>query len=148
MSNVQGTTGNEAYRNAPWSKRASLLPRGTYSADSKIIYKRRKHVMTLKDANRIMDKLLAEEESREESKGFYLGLLAFIQKLIEKVLKFLIKVSPAWALNPVYQILFTIGDSIGNSPALPPEGRQEYIKVFNNFMGQVERNLRRAWTGR
>lgn len=45
----------------PWKYRASLTPRKTYSADSKIVYKRKRHPFTLRDAERIMSKIPKDE---------------------------------------------------------------------------------------
>lgn len=45
----------------PWSRRASLMPRRTYSAESSIVYKRSKHRMTMADVDRISKKFTSED---------------------------------------------------------------------------------------
>jgi hypothetical protein len=50
----------------PWSKRAALTARKTYSSDSAIIYKRKKHVMTLKDVSRMQEAVQSDDADDAE----------------------------------------------------------------------------------
>lgn len=49
----------------PWSKRASLSPRRTYSAESKIKYKRKVHRWTPEDAERVLRRVSEGEEKKD-----------------------------------------------------------------------------------
>lgn len=60
----------------PWAKRASLTPRKTYSAESKVIYKRKPHLFSLKDIERISRKFQKEDDvTTEETLPLYLEVL-------------------------------------------------------------------------
>lgn len=50
----------------PWSKRAALTARKTYSSDSAIVYKRKKHVMTLKDVSRMQEAIRSDDADDAE----------------------------------------------------------------------------------
>lgn len=133
-----------SYRYSPWSKRASLTPRKTYSAESKIIYKRRKHVMTINDANRIMEKLLAQEERDEleakQSRSFWENFLQWIQRLTVKMMKRLLGRAFEWSAQPIYDFIYQTLDIVTKDLVLDPTEKERIKKIFLNFMDTL-------WTG-
>jgi len=55
MATTAEESGEGFYK--PWGRRASLTPRKTYSGDSAIVYKRKKHYFTIKDVARVQEKV-------------------------------------------------------------------------------------------
>jgi hypothetical protein len=93
--NLPGAFGEEPVdRTLPWQLRASLTPRRTYSAESVIVYKRKKHEFTIKDAERVMAKAISNAEANDRE-----GQI-FPQSLFDKFLAFLDRLG-AWILKKI-----------------------------------------------
>lgn len=70
--------------NSPWSYRASLTPRKTWSAESKIVYKRKKHLWSEKDIERISK---AIEKEKKEDFGWFETIINFLaDHMLAKIL--------------------------------------------------------------
>ncbi len=122
--------------NKPWSKRASISARKTYSAESSIVYKRRKHMFSIKDLERISKKLdeRMDENTPEEQSNFWQKLLNFLKNRTIAMLKVLLTgLGLDWAADAIYDFIHSMGSTIIDNPNLDQETKDKLWSHFNDF---------------
>lgn len=122
----------------PWRFRASLTPRRTYSGNSSIVYKRKKHYFELKDVERITSNY-TRKPLLEKEELFSLQLL--LQKLtiwmMERLFAFL---GMQQFASQIYYFLINILDKVfsflpvPNSATKVREGLREMQKEVSDYI--------------
>lgn len=130
MAQIIGAVSVEDYhRNSPpWSDRKRAKPARTWSGN--VVYKKKtKHFWTMKDLERISQKL--EIEPKPGDRGWFDELIRFFQRvtirMLEKILSFLDE-------ETVTQIYYLIYEMLGklfnvNTSAYVPKGNKEALMI-------------------
>lgn len=92
----------------PWSKRASMTPRKTYSAESKIVYKRRRHYWTDADLERVSAAVLARHREQQDGDAFTRIIQWLKGVTIEMLEAILSLVGLQQFASVAYDLLYTI----------------------------------------
>lgn len=130
---------NDLVTDKPWSKRASVTPRRTYSAEASIVYKRKLHKWSLADLERVERSMGAEVygASTETSAGqsIWLKLMAFIRTVSLKMLSKVLGGSiPDWALSPLYDLIHDLGTAVIDNSGMTGETRNAAVRALEDFV--------------
>jgi len=130
---------SEPIVNKPWSKRAALTPRKTYSAESSITYKRKKHFFTLADYDRIQRSLETELDRRnapkEERLTFFQKVLKWMrEKTISMMTILLADFQPKEAIEPLYDLIHDTGAAMIDYGALSIEAKRTLEKTLQEYL--------------
>ena len=130
---------NDFVTDKPWSKRASVTPRRTYSAEASIVYKRKLHKWALSDLERVERSMGAEVygASTETPAGqsIWLRLMVFIRELSLKMLsKVLGGAIPDWALTPLYDLMHDLGTAVIDNSGMTGATREAMTKALEDFV--------------
>lgn len=109
MGQIIGATSVESYHRGhkPWSERKRMIPERTYSGE--IVYKRPRHYWTMKDLDRISEKVLVEPPANNQI-DWIDELIIFFQKVTMKMLE---RILPFLSSETVTKIYYTVYDILG-----------------------------------
>ncbi len=127
------------YTEKPWSKRAAMTPRKTYSSVSKIIYKRKKHVFTVEDLERISNNILTKDtEFKKEDLSIWQKLLNFLRnRTINLMRQLLSGIQMDWIAESLYNFIHDFGAMIFDNPRLDAETRARLYQIWVDFLEAV-----------
>lgn len=138
---------SDSVQSKPWAYRAAGSPRRTYSAESKIVYKRRKHKFTLVDLERIQKLLMGEISTSLVYDGtigerLFQGMIKWMErttlKLLTEMFGYLI---PDFAIESVYNFIRSIGAAIIANGGLQSRAKNEIQIAWNAFIESLWKGL-------
>lgn len=121
--NIEGAFDNA--HNKPWSKRAALSPRRTYSAESSIVYKRKKHYFDMRDLERVSKVVEARVREPAEENGMLMQFMGFLKRATVSMMEILMGPRFSGAADTAYEFFHDTLEAVIDNKVSDPDVREK-----------------------